>query len=407
MKGLTEKIKTLTKYDLLYAVLMLIMLILAIVNARVAFIDYNGLYMPVALDAYRGNIDLLYKPVPIDNVQGYWFPYIYTWFFAFIMVPFFLLGVVGKYLYATLLFVSYYFIIKISYEYVTSLTTRTVSNKKAMLSATILLTLYPYSDVLKNANIGIFLILFALLAFKLKKTMPLTASLCLFLAFGIKYYGLIILGYFFWLKEWKIVFYSILIALGTLIVLPIAAFGYSPTVLMYKDFLVALTGYGDGWSVYSITYPNLTAPALRFLNYLGVDYSNYRTSSSIILLISGLIITIWFLPSFIKQKHQITEEYRIRMFFVSLGLCSMLSPVSWYNMVLFYVPIIIFGTIDSIVLKNKSSRIGILAYLLLFALTTPAFMGNRINDLLEFYAIPFAGLFIMFICFVIRTKQKV
>ena len=405
MQKVAKMFKSLTKYDVLYIILTFATFILAVVHARTDFIDYNGLYMPFAANAYQGNIDLLYRPIPIGNAQGFWFPYIYTWFFAFMMVPFFLLGVVGKYIFAALLFYSYYLVINFSYECATRFIPGADSKKKIILSSTILLTLYPYSDVLKNANIGIFLVLFSLLAFKLRKSMPLLASVCLFLVFGIKYYGLIILGYFFWLKEWRVVLYSILIAIGILFVLPVIAFGYLPTSLMYHDFFIAINGYGDGWSIYSIVYPNVVSPALRFLNYLGIDYSHYRTSALAILLVCATIIMIWFLPSFLRKKDKITEQYRLRMFLVSLCLCSMLSPISWYNMVLFYTPLVIFGLIDLIILKNTYSKIGITAYLLLFALTTPSFVGNKTNDLLEFYAVPFAGLFILFICFVIRTKK--
>ncbi len=404
-----QKIKkifgSLTKYDVLYIILMAATFILAIVHSRIDFIDYNGVYMPYAANAYKGNIDLLYRPVWIGNAQGFWFPYIYTWFFAFMMVPFLLLGIVGKYLFAALLFYSYYLIINFSYEYASRLIPIANSKKKIILSATILLTLYPYTDVLKNANIGVFLVLFSLLAFKLRKTMPLLAAVCLFLVFGIKYYGLIILGYFFWLKEWRVVLYSTSIAIGVLFILPVVIFGYLPTSLMYHDFFIAINRYGDGWSIYSIVYPNIVSPALRFLNYLGIDYSHYRTSALAVLLFCAAIIIIWFLPSFLKQKNKITERYRLKMFFVSLCLCSMLSPVSWYNMVLFYTPLIIFGLIDSIISKNIYSKIGVMAYLLLFALTTPAFVGNKTNDLLEFYAVPFVGLFILFVCFVIRAKK--
>jgi hypothetical protein len=74
-------------------------------------------------------------------------------------------------------------------------------------------------------------------------------------------------------------------------------------------------------------------------------------------------------------------------------------------MALFYTPVIAYMTALSVIKKDQFATALFSAYILLFCLTTPGIIGNTINDMLEYYAIPFIGVSLMLIAYIVRLKR--
>ena len=85
-----------------------------------------------------------------------------------------------------------------------------------------------------------------------------------------------------------------------------------------------------------------------------------------------------------------------RFFALSLGLVVFFTPVCWYNMALFYVPMIAFLWDEA--RSRRITQFSLATYGILFCLTTPDLMGAARNDFLESMNVPFLGVCAIIAC---------
>jgi len=258
-------------------------------------------------------------------------------------------------------------------------------------------SIYAINDAFMNANIGIILMALSIYSFELKDKRPLIAGMLIAAAVVFKIYPAFILCFFVWNKNWKMVTSAIFFILFFYIGTPIVFNGFSNGILLLKNQYFVLSNFGDHWPLDSIVFQNLTSTMLRFFPSLELK-SVLKPA-----LITVLVI---FLPSFIKKKKDIKETFVLKMFFFTLALTAMLTPVSWYNMALFYTPIIAYTASLALTKRYVPAIMSFALFFIMFCLTTPGILGNKINDLLEYYAIPFLGLLIITMFFSTELKKN-
>jgi len=75
-------------------------------------------------------------------------------------------------------------------------------------------------------------------------------------------------------------------------------------------------------------------------------------------------------------------------------------------MALFYTPIIAYTASLALTKRYVPAIMSFALFFIMFCLTTPGILGNKINDLLEYYAIPFLGLLIITMFFSTKLKKN-
>lgn len=307
------------------------------------------------------------------------------------------LGYTGKILFYIIICLSYIKILNFSVTSSLKLLGEFNSKYRYLIySITLLATTYAVNDSFMNANIGICLMALSIYAYELRNKNPLFAGALIAAAIVFKIYPSFIFCFFIWNKNWRTVLYGVLFTIFLYAGVPILVNGYSNGLILLKNQYTVLNHFGTHWPLNSTMFQNLTATLMRF-------FPSIQTKQ--ILLPSFLIIFAALLPSFLKKRTNIKEAFSLKIFFLILALTPILTPVSWYNMALFYTPVIAYTTSLSIIKKDKLTATLLSFYILLFCLTTPDILGNRINDLLEYYAIPFLGVSLMLIAYLVRLKR--
>ncbi len=307
------------------------------------------------------------------------------------------LGYAGKILFYIIFCLSYIKILNFSVENSLKLLGETNSKYRYLIySITLLATTYAVNDGFMNANIGIFLMALSIYAYELRDKNPILAGALIASAVVFKIYPGFIFCFFIWNKNWKTVIYGSLFILLLYAGIPILVNGYSDGIILLHNQYLVLNHFGSHWPLNSTVFQNLTATLMRL-------FSNLETKH--ILIPSFLIIFAALLPSFLKNKKKTTGSFRLKIFFLILALTPILTPVSWYNMALFYAPVIAYMTALSVIKKDQLATVLFSAYILLFCLTTPGIIGNTINNMLEYYGVPFIGVSLMLIAYIVRLKR--
>lgn len=355
------------------------------------FIDYP-VYDLAGLKVLHGQALGLYD-LERTTPGGYYYPY----FFALVFSLFSYIGYAGRIVFYVLFYLSYVKVLKFSVENSLRLFGENGPRYRYLIySITLLATSYAVNDGFMNANIGIFLMVLSIYAYELKDRYPIVAGALMAAAVVFKVYPALILCFFIWDKQWKMVFSSLIFILFLYLGLPIIVNGYTDGIVLLHNQYTVLSNFGSHWPLNSTVFQNLTATMLRA--FPGLEPKH-------ILIPSFLVVFAAFLPSFLKKRTEVKEPFRSKMFFLILALTPILTPVSWYNMALFYAPVIAYMTCLSIMKKDRLATTMTVAYIVMFCMTTPGILGNRMNDTLELYAVPFIGVALMVFGYIVRIRR--
>ncbi len=355
------------------------------------FIDYP-VYELAGLKVLHGQVLSLYD-LERTTPGGYYYPY----FFAFVFSVFSYIGYTGKILFYVLFCLSYLKILRFSVDNSLRLIGDESSKYRYLIySITLLATSYAANDGFMNANIAIFLMVLSIYSYELRDRHPIVAGALMATAVVFKIYPALILCFFIWGKYWKMVVSSIFFMAFFYLGMPLIIHGYTDGLILLKNQYIVLNNFGSHWPLNSTVFQNLTATMLRLFPGLEAKH---------ILVPSFLIVLVAFLPSFLKKKALVKDTFILKMFFLILALVPILTPVSWYNMALFYMPVIAYMTCLAVLKKDRFAATMTLAYILMFCMTTPGILGSRMNDLLELYAVPFIGVVMILLAYIIRIKR--
>jgi hypothetical protein len=356
------------------------------------FIDYP-VYELAAKRVRQGQISELYD-LHRTSPGGYY----YSYFFALVFIPFTWAGNTGgKILFFLLFFVCYLKILKFSLD-------EAIAQNSALYAPvtliTIFLTTYSVNDAFMDANIGILLLTFCLLAFERREKNPTTAGLFLSLAIVFKIYPVILLGYFIWEKRFKLVAVCCFTFVIFYFLVPIVIYGTGPGSLLVTSQWQVVGHFGEHWSFDSTKFQNWPSSFTRLTESFGLPKSiGFRLSIGTICFFTLL----FYLKSFFLKNSN--EDFRRRMFLLCLALVPIGVPVSWYNMGLFYTPVISWMLAEAILKKDRTARIAILIFAVFYCLTTPDLVGTELNHYFEKLSIPFFGAFILTADFARRIRR--
>jgi len=310
--------------------------------------------------------------------------YHYSYFFALLFSPLSMIGPkVGRGIFLTLLCLAYLFLVRSSCRLAAVAVGRPNDERLVFLTAVaaIFLTILPVGDAFMTANIALFLAALCQLAFLFRER-PWLSGVFLGAAITIKIYPLMLLGYFVWSRNarvvaatmaWTAIFYWGLPAL--LVGAPMA------THLLHTQN-DALSRFGNHWPYDAIMFQNITATAMR--------WTHAPRAFGVALATSLLCFAAFFSKSFFRQPPN--EEFRYRMYVFAMACVPLLLPISWYNVAIFYLPLLAHSVALAFQ-KAPLPRVGLGIFIALYCLTTNDLWGKHLNDQMELYSIPFLGAF--------------
>lgn len=365
------------------------------------FIDYP-VYERAANHILSGEIGSLYD-LQRTGPGGFY----YSYFFGLAFIPFALLGpgILGKVLFLILVFLSYGKLLRFSAECASLLLGSPLSEKNKLIASVllVLLTTYSFNDALMNANIGIFLLVLCLYAYDFRGKAPVLSGFCLALAVVFKIYPVIVACFFVWAKRWRVVCWTVFFSAVLYVFLPLLVYGEDVGRKILHDQIHVVSHFGQHWGYGAHVFQNFHATAIRLGSVVGIPE---HTAFSFSLLFSCFATVLLFLKSFLSRR-KISPVFECKMVVLILALVPLLVPVSWYNMGLFYAPLIAVILAFSLQTRAKEWGIALVLYSLLYCLTTPDLLGRTLNQTLSFYGAPFWGVVALIVVYVWRVRVPV
>lgn len=375
-----------------------VLLLLVLVGAGVShltkhFIDYP-VYETASLKVINGDIANLYD-LKRNTPGGYYYPY----FFAFAFSPFAAMGnVLGKWSFLVLFFCCYGFVLAFSINLAKSFSP--IGSFFGFLSVVILLSTHSFNDALMNANIGLILLALCIAAYKVADRSWVLASVFMATAISFKIYPIIVLCYFVWRKDWKLVATTCLLTCGLMYGLPILIYGLNQGMELVSNQYFVLSHFGNHWSYDSHVFQNIPATAMRLAELL---HLNKNKAFDFSLVLAGVLILMFYSKSFFVVGTEDDKDFQDRMFAVSLALVPMLVPVSWYNMGLFYMPLLSCVVAEAFARKERFVVVCLAGYVFFYCLCTPDIIGRPANYWLAFRGFPFWGVVLIIVAFCYQT----
>jgi hypothetical protein len=360
------------------------------------FIDYP-VYETAALKVLKGDLNNLYD-VNRNSPGGYYYPY----FFAMMFIPFAAMGTLaGKIAFFILFFGCYLYLLRFTLKVANTFVP--IRNPYVFLSIIVLLSTYSFNDALMNANIGLLLLALCVIAYELgEKKCWFWQAVLLAAAVALKIYPIIVVFYYAWKRDWKVFGLTLGLAAFLMFGLPVVLYGYGAgTELVYKQYFV-LSHFGNHWPYDSHVFQNIPSTAMRLAELFGLNKSKVFQPS---LIISGLAILMFYGKSFVKQENGDFQKFTNRMFVLTLSLVPLLVPVSWYNMGLFYLPLLGCVVAKAVIDKDRFSVMSVVIYTLFYCLCTPDIVGRPFNYWLAYRGFPFWGVLMLVLAFSFETKR--
>lgn len=369
------------------SLLFLVVVGIGAVHGMDYFIDFEQ-YQSAGLKVAQGRATELYE---LDRLTPGKFHYSY--FFALSFSPLSRLPTpVGRWVYAALIALAWGWILIAS----TRLAARSKAEEPVILLGTLLLSIYSGNDAFMTANLGIFLAALCLASAWFRRTHPALAGLFLAVAIVFKVYPVILLAFYVWARRWKIVAWTIGLGLCFYVGVPVLLEGWATTKLLIHNQIYVISRFGEHWPYDWLWFQNIPATAMRYAERLGYPKARVFHLS---LVVASVAVLLFYLKSFLKE---IPDELEDRMLVLALGLVPLLLPISWYNVGVFYCPLIA----HALARRSRLDRIGLSAFALLYCLTTNDIVGTQMNDRLEVLSVPFLGAFTLVTCFALETVRE-
>ena len=355
------------------------------------FHDY-GIYWEAGQKILRGEGTLLYDRTRLEP-GGFYYPYFWAVLFGgFVKLSFGL----DKILFMFLFCLSFFKIIQFSARLAIEKLSLHRESYFFVSSVTLFLGIYAFNDSLMNSNIGILLALVSVFSFEFFEKRKFALS-GFFLALGIamKFYPLVLLGYWIWRKSWLVVAWTVGFTLFFLFGTPILMEGWEAGTNLVADNFYVMGRYGDqvGWNYSGIMFQNFTATSLRYLSLVGIS-----EAQSFRFLFFGATagVVVLYLPTFLVKADKF-KEFRNLVFIHALALVPLLTPISWYNMGVFYLPMIAYFVAKAFVEKEKKARWALGLFFVFYSLSPQGIVPKPVNDFMEFWGMPFWGIMALFL----------
>lgn len=358
-----------------------VLLFIGVNHARLHFIDYP-VYDRAGGLVLSGNLDALY--------DLNWFPpFYYGYFFALIFAGLHLLGATGKYLFCFMFYAAYIKVIEFSVRKAREVLGAPKELDFAVAFFTILLSLYAVNDAFMNANVGLLLLALCVWAFDWRERHPVVSGFLIAVAVVFKLYPIAILGFFVWEKRWLVVGAAAVSFIVLYLGLPVSIYGWARGTALVHDQLVLVSRFRNFWTYDGLVFQNISASVLRY-RALIFPRADSTAVFHATLIVSSVAVILLYSKSFLSRV-RIGSDFVTRMFGLILALTVLVTPVSWYNMATFYVPMIAYLVLRALRDRDRFILSALGIYTVFFCLSAPDIIGRSLNDKLELYGIPFLG----------------
>lgn len=372
----------------LAALLFLAVVGIGAVHGMDYFIDFEQ-YQQAGLKVAQGRSADLYELERLTPGKFH-----YSYFFALAFSPVSRLPTpVGRWVYACLIALAYAWILFASARLATE---AWPEREPWVLLGTLLLSIYSANDAFMTANLGIFLAALCLASVWFRRDRPWLAGLFLAVAIVFKVYPVMLLAFYVWARRWRIVLWTAGFGALFYVGVPVAMEGWATTKLLISNQIYVISRFGEHWPYDWLWFQNVPATAMRYAARLG--YPGHRVFH-LSLILASVVVLAFYLKSFLREIPEALED---RMLVLALGLVPMLLPISWYNVGVFYCPLIALA----LARWSVSDRVGLTAFALLYCLTTNDIVGKSMNDTLEVLSVPFLGAAILLVCFAVETVRE-
>ena len=315
---------------------------------------------------------------------GFYYPY----FFALCFVPLAALGTLtGKLLYFGAFWLSYWRLLTFSLDCAAELVPAAAEQRnRALLAVGVTVAaINPLNDVFISANLGLPLAAMVVQAWIWRDRRPAWAGGLLGAAIAMKVYPVIILGWFIWARQWRAAG-ATLVAFGVFYLCPLLFYGPQVGILLLRHQAVVLGRYGSHYPYDSLAFQNLSGTLMRWGSLAGQPVESiFRVST-----IAATVATIaFYLPSFLRPAAALDRDFRLRMFALTLALVPVIVPVSWYNMALFYLPVLAILLAGALTAGDRVAGGVVAAFFAGFTLIGRDILGRPLTERLQLAGIPF------------------
>lgn len=266
----------------------------------------------------------------------------------------------------------------------------------------VLANIIAINDAFMTTNIGIVLAFLGALAYAVHGRYPVLAGTLVGAAIVIKIYPFVLLGYFIWQRNGKVILATLASVVFFYFLLPALIEGPTMAWTLIQTQIQVLSQFGDHWPMDTIVFQNIPATAMRYGKMLGMETTHL---SSLSLGASAAAVIAFYWKGFWSPPGPLPEDLKYRIFALSMALIPMAVPTSWFNMGVFYLPLICHSFGLWLEKRDKYAGVGFAMYFVLYCLTANDLVGKAMNDRLEYVAVPFIGIVGMFLGYCASTLR--
>lgn len=381
---MTESSRLEKPLAVVFWLLLAAMLVFGTIHGHKYFIDYS-MYDRAGEKVLSGDVADIHELSRMETPKFH-----YSYFFAFVFAALTWLGPAGgRWVFAAAIAGSFLLSLGLSYRAVAGLRGR-MNHPYGVLLLSTVLSIYALNDNFMTSNVAIFLLTLSIVAFHLRERSPVLAGLFLGAAIVTKVYPVTVLGFFVWEKNLRAAAWTVFWVFIFYLALPALFIGPKMAWHLIETQVYVLNKFGDHWPMDCMWFQCIPATVLRYLKMVGIE-SPWLLRGTVA--VASLAVILFYLPSFLQPVKE--TDFKLRMFVLILALTALLLPICWYNVGIFYLPLGIYLSARWLEDKARLSLYGILAFGVLYCLTTPDILGTPLNDKLELLSVPFWGAFLM------------
>jgi alpha-1,2-mannosyltransferase len=315
---------------------------------------------------------------------GFYYPY----FFALCFAPLAALGTLpGKLLYFAVFWLCYWRLLTFSLDCAAELVPAAAEHRnRALLAVGVTVAaINPLNDVFISANLGLPLAAMVVQAWIWRDRRPAWAGGLLGAAIAMKVYPVIILGWFIWARHWRAAAAAIIV-FGVLYLCPLLFYGPQVGLLLLRNQAAVLERYGSHYPYDSLAFQNLSGTLMRWGSMAGLPPS---AIFRVVTKAAAVAMIAFYLPSFLRPSDTLDRDFRLRMFVLTLALVPVIVPVSWYNMALFYLPLLAIFLACVLTAGDRVAAWVVAAFFAGFTLIGRDVVGRPLTERLQLAGIPF------------------
>jgi len=206
------------------------------------------------------------------------------------------------------------------------------------------------------------------------------------LAININIFPLFLLGLAILRRDWRFLGYASAFLLLSVLI-PALYFGWDANWELHREFLAVLSEYGLENDPGAVQYQSLPSALFRVASLVGVDPRLAMQAGQ--LLVVAAATAVWW-----RFRRRLGTEW-IVVYSFFLALTAQFLPYSWIpSMGFFYAPLVLLTIQGWSAERRWPYSVPLVALLALYSLTSEAFLGRELNDLLAFWSIPTVGIWV-------------